>query len=236
MQLTNQFTVRAPLDAAWGALNDVERIAPFVPGFSLLEAEGDTYRGTVKVKVGAVTVSYNAEIRVLERDEQAGRVVMEISGRERRGPGSMDATVTSSLDGDGSSTRISLTTDLQVTGRVAQFGAGILHDVSEHLIAQFVTALESHLQSEQASTDRPAGADDAPAAGSNSSASAEQELDPQRGAAAEFSRGLHPTVEADSTPLDLTSLVRSSILRQAAPLGLGALVIAVVAYLIGRRQ
>jgi carbon monoxide dehydrogenase subunit G len=146
MELKNQYEVAGPAETLWDVLNDVERIAPFVPGFDLKEVEGDTYRGTIKVKVGAITVSYNAEIEVVERDADARRVVMEVSGRERRGPGSVNATVSSTLEPDGARTRIALTTDVQVTGKVAQFGGGVLADVSDALVGQFVRALEGHLQ------------------------------------------------------------------------------------------
>ena len=145
MLLTNEYEVAAPVDTLWELLNDVERIAPYVPGFELTEVEGDTYRGTIKVKVGAVTVSYNAEIEVLERDAAAKVVVMEVAGRERRGPGSVNAKVTSRLSPAPAGASIALETDVEVTGKVAQFGSGVLGDVSSALLARFVKGLEGHL-------------------------------------------------------------------------------------------
>jgi carbon monoxide dehydrogenase subunit G len=150
MQLTDAFDVAAPADVLWPLLNDVERIAPFVPGFVLEDVDGETYRGTIKVRLGAITASYNAEIDVLERDEAARRVVFELAGRERRGPGTVKANVTSQLVPNGDATRLDLVTDVHVTGRVAQLGMGAMADVSRKLIGQFVKSIEQHLAAEPA--------------------------------------------------------------------------------------
>ena len=239
MRLTNDSIVQAPLEVVWAALNDVERIAPFVPGFTLLESEDDSYSGTVKVKVGAVTVSYAAEIRVLERNLPQRRVVMEIAGRERRGPGSMNASVTSALSAEGDTTRIALETDVVVTGRVAQFGAGILNDVSTSLISQFVAALEEHLQQEAPTSSSPvmevaptgeAGDDAASVAGTARLADAGSA---QRSGAEQ--RTSRSRSSGDDSTLDVTAIVGGSVLRRSLPPVLGALVIAIAFYLLGRR-
>jgi carbon monoxide dehydrogenase subunit G len=145
MQLTDAFLVAAPAEVLWPVLNDIERVAPFVPGFVLEDVDGDTYRGTIKVKLGAITASYNAEIEVLERDAETRRVVFELAGRERRGPGTVKANVTSQLVPDDGSTRLELVTDVKVTGRVAQLGMGAMADVSHKLLGQFVTSIEQDL-------------------------------------------------------------------------------------------
>jgi len=224
MQLKNDFKIRAPVEHVWEVLNDVERVAPFVPGFQLQEADGDVYRGTVKVKVGAITVSYNAEIEVRERSPEEHRVVMEISGRERRGPGTMNAMVTSLLTPDGSSTQISLTTDLRLTGRVAQFGGGILGDVSKSLVTQFAQALEDGLLAPAITEATPAGG---PVAGTAATAADE----PRSPRAA-------PPQPADDTAdvLDVTGALRGSLMRRVAPQAIGAATIALVFYVIGRSR
>src|ERR1044072_247008 len=131
MEITNTFVVKAPIDEAWATLTDVETIAPCIPGFQLQEIEGDEYRGTMKLKVGAVVMSYASQVTFVEKDEAAYRVVMRGGGRHRRGQGTGDATIASSRAPAGESeTRVSVTTELHVTGRVAGFGRSIMADVS----------------------------------------------------------------------------------------------------------
>ncbi|MGH2685557.1 MAG: SRPBCC family protein [Actinomycetota bacterium] len=143
MELTNEFTVGLPVDEAWGVLTDVERIAPCMPGAQLQEIDGDEYRGVVKVKVGPITAQYKGKASFLEQDESAHRAVLKAEGRETRGQGNASATITATLNDDGDGTRVQVVTDLTVTGRVAQFGRGVLADVSAKLLGQFVECLES---------------------------------------------------------------------------------------------
>jgi carbon monoxide dehydrogenase subunit G len=145
MELRHEYALAAPADAVWAALDDIEGVAPLVPGFTLERIEGDTVFGTVKVKLGAVTVSYNAEIDIVERQRDARRIVLAVSGRERRGAGSMQANVSAALRPDGATTNLELVTDMQLTGRVAQLGASVIGDVSSSLLAQFVSSLEAHI-------------------------------------------------------------------------------------------
>lgn len=207
MELSSEYEVAASADTLWEVLNDVERIAPFVPGFDLQEIDGETYRGTIKIKVGAITVSYNAEIEVLERDAAGRRVVMEVAGRERRGPGSVNARVTSTLQPQGAATRIVLATDVHVTGKVAQFGSGVLADVSASLLRQFVTNLEGDLRSGPASSEAASGG----AGGSPRSRPADDVLD----------------VGAVAGPV---------LLKRAAPAVLAGVVMGLLGYLVGRRR
>lgn len=142
MQLKNTFAVTAPVDVLWDVLNDVERFAPHVPGFVLTSSEGDRYRGQMKVKVGAVTVQYDVDITVVERDPITRTVKAVASGRERRGAGTMRANVTGSLAVRGDVTEATIVTDLDVTGRVAQFGRNILAEVAGKLLTKFADDLE----------------------------------------------------------------------------------------------
>lgn len=143
MELTNEFTVDVPVDEAWAVLTDVARIAPCMPGAQLQSVEGDEYRGVVKVKVGPVTAEYKGKASFVERDETAHRAVLRAEGRETRGQGNASATITAQLEPSGTSTGVSVTTDLAISGRVAQFGRGVLADVSTKLLGQFVDSLES---------------------------------------------------------------------------------------------
>lgn len=143
MELTHEFRVAVPPAQAWAVLTDVERIAPCMPGAQLQEIEGDEFRGLVKVKVGPITAQYKGKATFLERDEPSGRLVLRAEGRDTRGQGNANATITATLAADGDGTKVTVGTDLTVTGKVAQFGRGVLADVSAKLLQQFVTCLET---------------------------------------------------------------------------------------------
>lgn len=142
MELTNDFRVALPLERAWAVLTDVERIAPCLPGAQLQEVEGDEYRGIVKVKVGPITAQYKGKATFVSQDAERHVAVLRAEGRETRGQGNANATITATLTPDASGTAVSVATDLAVTGRVAQFGRSVLADVSAKLLDQFVDNLE----------------------------------------------------------------------------------------------
>jgi len=171
MKIEDQFRVGVPVETAWGVLLDVERIAPCMPGAQLQEVEGDEYRGTVKVKVGPITAQYKGAARIVEADEAARRIVIKADGRDTRGQGNASATVTAQLAPDGDGTQVSIDTDLNVTGKVAQFGRGVMADVSSKLLAQFVQCLESTVLSGDAAVPTPATPPAAPAPSSTTPAS-----------------------------------------------------------------
>ena len=141
MELSNSFTVDVPVDKAWEILNDVPTIAPCLPGAQLQEVEGEEYRGIVKVKVGPITAQYKGKATFVERDEAAHRVVLKAEGRDTRGQGNASALITAQMEPKGGSTEVVVTTDLTVTGKVAQFGRGVMADVSAKLMGQFADNL-----------------------------------------------------------------------------------------------
>ncbi len=143
MELVNDFAVNVPVDEAWKTLTDVERIAPCLPGAQLQEIEGDVYRGVVKVKVGPILAQFKGQATFVERDETNHKAVLKAEGRETGGKGNASALITAKLDPMGTSTKVTVTTDLTITGKVAQFGRGALADVSTKLLGQFVEQLES---------------------------------------------------------------------------------------------
>lgn len=147
MELTNEFTVPLPPDRAWGVLTDLERIAPCLPGARLTEIDGDDHKGEVKVKVGPITATYKGVARFVERDEEAKKAILRAEGRDAR-QGSASAVVTATLTPDGSGTKVVVVTDLSVAGKVAQFGRGVLADVSVKLLDQFAECLSGQLQDE----------------------------------------------------------------------------------------
>lgn len=168
MELSNEFEVAAGIDEAWTVLTDLERIAPCLPGATLKEVadvDGTTeYRGTVKVKVGPVQATYKGEAHIVEADREAGRVLLVAAGREARGQGTASASIEAVLterDGDdGPITHVGLVTDLSITGKVAQFGRGVLGEVSGKLLDQFVQNVEATVLSggdADASDDEVAG-------------------------------------------------------------------------------
>jgi len=142
MELTNEFRVALPVERAWAVLTDVERVAPCLPGAQLQEIEGDEYRGIVKIKVGPITAQYKGQATFLSQDADSHVAVLRAEGRETRGQGNANATITATLTPDDGGTAVSVVTDLTVTGRVAQFGRGVLADVSAKLLDQFVDNLE----------------------------------------------------------------------------------------------
>jgi carbon monoxide dehydrogenase subunit G len=157
MELTNDFRVSVPIDQAWSVLTDLERIAPCMPGAQLQEVEGEEYRGIVKVKVGPITAQYKGTAHFVEQDVAAHRAVLKAEGRDTRGQGNASATVTAVLSADGDGTAVSIVTDLAITGKVAQFGRGVLADVSAKLLDQFVQRLEADVLSSGGKADPAPG-------------------------------------------------------------------------------
>jgi len=145
MELAHEFTVNTPIDRAWAVLTDIERIAPCMPGAELTEADGDTYHGLVKVKVGPISAQYKGTATFVEKDTAARRVVLKAAGRDARGQGNASAMVTAVMTEQGEGTRVEITTDMTVSGRVAQFGRGVMADITAKLLQQFVDNLEANV-------------------------------------------------------------------------------------------
>jgi carbon monoxide dehydrogenase subunit G len=234
MELTNEFRVGVSVPEAWKVLTDVERIAPMMPGAQLQEIEGDEYRGVVKVKVGPITAEYKGKATFEERDESAGRVVLRAAGRDSRGQGNASALITATMTPDGDGTKVSVVTDLTVSGKVAQFGRGVLAEVSAKLLGQFVDALEADLDKAGATgEDEPeeAGSPETGSSETGSSETGSSETTSGNGAAptSEIRRIEGPAAE----PVDLVSVAGGSTLKRLAPLAIAAVVIL---FFVGRRR
>jgi carbon monoxide dehydrogenase subunit G len=145
MQLEHNFVVAAPVERAWEVLLDLERIVPCMPGATLTSHEGEEFTGTVRVKLGPVVMTFAGRGRFLERDAAAHRIVIEASGRDTKGAGSASAKINATLQPDGDATAVAVLTDLTITGRMAQFGRGMIVDVSRRLLDQFTTCLAGQL-------------------------------------------------------------------------------------------
>ena len=194
MELKDTFTVDVPPERLWEVLTDVEQIAPCVPGFELQEVDEPDFRGKMKIKVGAIQMTYDATITFAERDDAARRAVLKVKGKEQRGPGAVDATTTATLSGDAGQTTAEMVTEVQVTGRIAQFGRGIIADVSSRLTEKFVANLEQQLL---------APAEVPPAPEANGAVNADEPA--------------APTPPTESEPLDLAAVGAVPVLKRLAP-------------------
>jgi carbon monoxide dehydrogenase subunit G len=159
MELDNSFTVPIPPDQAWGILLDVERIAPCMPGATVDEVDGDVVNGRIKVKVGPVSLTYKGTAKFTERDSDAHVVVLEAAGKETRGAGTASATVRASMapDASGSGTDVTMHTSMNVTGRPAQFGRGVMVEVGSKLVEQFAANLAQLIGGDTGSGDAASG-------------------------------------------------------------------------------
>ncbi|WNV75484.1 SRPBCC family protein [Geodermatophilus sp. DSM 44513] len=145
MQLENSFTVPVPIDEAWRVLLDIERIAPCMPGAALDSVTGDDFTGRVKVKLGPINLTYQGKASFVEKDEAAHRAVIDGRGKDQRGNGTANALITAQLKAQGQTTRVDVLTDLNITGRPAQFGRGVMTDVGNKLLGQFADKLAAQL-------------------------------------------------------------------------------------------
>ncbi len=238
MEITDSFRVSAPIEATWKVLLDIERIAPCLPGAQLQEVEGDEYRGIVKVKVGPITAQYKGTARLAEVDEANHHAVLDASGRDTRGQGNAKATIdVKMVSSDDGGTAVDIRTDLQITGKVAQFGRGVLADVSTKLLGQFVDNLERDVLSggdapghidatavvAPATPERPPE----PVAAGAATAAAKVPVAPDAaGSAAPSERRRIDAPEAQ--PVDLFDVAGAPVAQRLIPVGIGALLLFVL--------
>ncbi len=210
MKIANEFTVSAPIEEAWDVLIDLEQVIPLMPGAQMTGHDGDDVLGKVKVKVGPVTSEFNGKVHFVERDRDQRRAVIDAKGKEARGTGNAAATVTATLHEAGDRTRVTVDTDLKIVGKLAQFGSGMLQQVSEKLLGQFVDSLEAKLLAAHAPANEVA---------------AEVDESPQRVV-------LAPAAEA--APIDLLELAGGTALKKYGALVLGAFAAVAVVFALGR--
>lgn len=199
--LNHSFTVPVPVDDAWRILTDVERIAPCLPGAQLQEIEGDVYRGVVKVKVGPIQAQFKGQASFVERDDANHRAVLKGEGRDTGGKGNASAMITATMTRlSDSETTCDVTTDLTITGKVAQFGRGAMKDISDKLLAQFVENLNALIATQPAASSAPVA--EAPAADT-----------PETPAAT----GVRTIDAPEAAPIDLLSTAGGTIAKYALP-------------------
>jgi len=226
MEIADSFRVSTPLSQTWNTLLDIERIAPCLPGAQLQEVDGNEYRGIVKVKVGPITAQYKGTATIADVDESGRRIVLDASGRDTRGQGNANASIVVTMDGDGDGTRVEVVTDLSITGKVAQFGRGVLADVSAKLLKQFVENLERDVLAgaESAPPDLEVEAPGPMAAPAATNGAQSAPAGPRR-------------IESrEVEPIDLLDVAGESAARRVVPIVVGAVVLFVLWRLFRRRS
>jgi len=255
LKLENEFTVPAGIDEAWSVLLDVERVAPCLPGAAVEPGEGEdgVYNGTMTVKIGPITARYKGTVRVLEADEANRRAVMRAQAKDARGQGTAAATITSTMEEAPDGTRVKVVTDMRVTGPAAQFGRGVMQDVSAKMMRQFADCLAQEMGGPApaaaetwtaAAGDEPSGGpaaggepstaaagngDVAPAEPATAGTPAAEPVAAGGGAPAEPPRP-RPTPEV----LDLADAGREAVLKRAAPVVGAALLLLILLRIIRR--
>ena len=262
MQLEHTFTVPAELEHAWQVLLDIERIAPCMPGAALESVDGDDFTGTVKVRLGPIGLTYKGKASFVEKDATAHRAVINAQGKDARGNGTATATVTATLtEQGGGETRVVVHTDLNITGKPAQFGRGVMVDVGNKLIGQFADCLAGKLSepevsaadvaSSPAGSASPAEAVGADLAGADSVA-VESPLDQPTPAAAEIPAGepvasaaaepitappprqpAHAAPAAEVQPIDLLGSAGPAVAKRLVPV---AVVVLILLLIVRRRR
>jgi uncharacterized protein len=215
MKIANEFTVSAPIERAWDVLTDLEQVIPLMPGATMTGREGDDVLGKVKVKVGPVTSEFSGKAHFVEKDRAEHRAVIDGKGKESRGTGNAAATVTAQLHAAGDRTRVTVDTDLKIVGRLAQFGSGMLQQVSEKLLGEFVQSLEARLAASPAGA-APAGAPAEPATQAAQAVQAPTEPQPE------------------APPIDLIQLAGGGALKKYGPRVFAAFAVAALIFMLGR--
>ena len=223
MKLENTFTVPVSIDTAWQVLLDVERIAPCMPGATLTGRDGDTFTGNVKVKVGPINLTYGGTATITSRDDAAHVAVIEASGKETRGSGTAKALITARLQETDGSTEVAVETELTITGKPAQFGRGVIAEISGKLVTQFADRLAVEI-TKDGDSDMPAA--DEPAA---------DEPAADEPAADEPAADEAPAEPAEAEPIDLLGTAGVPILKRIGPI-LGLLAVVVILALARRRR
>lgn len=207
MQFTNDFIVPVPPARAWQVLQDLEQVAHCMPGATLLENDGGRFTGTVKVKVGPITVKYKGSAEFIEKDADNYRMVLKANGREEQGAGTAGATVTAQLyPADNGQTRVQVLTDLDITGKPAQFGRGVMAEVGSGIIRQFAKRLAVQIESQSAATPQ------------NASAAAQPQVQPASNVAAAPVTAATMSGHHEDDALDMGMLAWKPALKRAAPI------------------
>ena len=224
MQIDSEFEVNVPIHEAWTLLTDLEGIAPCLPGAQLTGVDGDVFKGKVKVKVGPVIGEYAGTARFIEKDDSAYHAVIDAKGKDARGNGNAAALISAQLRAAGDSTIVSVNTEMNITGKIAQFGSGMIKEVSAKLLGQFADNLEAKLLAPVAPSGAPTQAQ--PLATEPAESAVTPVADPPT----------HRDVMrlAEPAPLDLMAVAGWSVYKRLIPVVVVGLV--AVAWLVRRHK
>jgi len=251
MEMDHSFTVPVPPDRAWDVLLDVEKIAPCMPGATVDEFDGEVVTGRIKVKVGPVSLTYRGTAKFTERDPDARVIVLEASGKETRGAGTASATVRATLEPEsgGEGTTASMHTTMNVTGRPAQFGRGVMIEVGSKLVEQFAQNLRQLIAEDGAAGGNAAATATAEPDASADQAAAEAEASgmPQDGPGSTQPSPVVPAAATTATPtaqppaasadsINLVKLVGPSLLKRVIPVAVAAAGLALLGRWLFRRN
>ncbi|MDD0857916.1 SRPBCC family protein [Arthrobacter alpinus] len=231
MELKHHFTVPSSLADTWHAFNQLEEIAPCFPGATLTGVDGDTFTGSVKIKLGPIAMLYSGTGRFLSRDEATHTVVIEAQGKDKRGNGTAGATVTAALAASGDGTTVDVSTDMNVTGKPAQFGRGVIQDISDKLLEQFVQCVIRKAEGppEPEEVPAPVAATAASAAPATATATAPPDIGTPPAPAARHDAPPVQAIPAPAAPeLDLGSAVLPVLAKRFGPAVLGVLAVLAV--------
>jgi uncharacterized protein len=215
VQLEHSFTVPVEVDEAWRVLLDIERIAPCMPGAALDTVDGDDFTGSVKVRLGPIGLTYKGKASFVEKDEVAHRAVIDAQGKDARGNGTASAKVTATLTPDGSGTAVAVVTDLNITGKPAQFGRGVMVDVGNKLIGQFADCLAGKLGAAAPEVDT---VEPASATTSDQPEPKAQPSQPQ----------WRPKPVDEVAPIDLLGSAGPAVAKRLAPIGIALLLVLLI--------
>lgn len=252
MELTHTFTVPAPIETTWAAFNDLESIAPCMPGATVEVVDENDFTGTIKIKLGPISLVYGGAGTYVDRDETDRRVVIDAKGKDKRGQGTAGAKVTARLFPDGGGTRVEVATDLAITGKPAQFGRGVIQDVSDKLLSQFVGCISEKLSApppeeavaspevaavSAARQEEPAVPEEAPAAPGRHAADAPGAPASSAPSSAPVGGPKGDPLASDAAELDLGATVLPVVLKRYGPrLAVGAVVAFVVWRVVRSRR
>lgn len=246
MKLENEFTVPASIDQAWAVLLDVPRVAPCLPGATVEPEQGaeGEYKGQMKIKIGPITASYKGTVKIQEADEATHVVAMRAQAKDARGQGTAAATITSTMEEVPEGTKITVVTDMRVTGPAAQFGRGVMQDVSAKLMTRFADCLAEQMQAspdvettEEAPAEEPAPA--APAAetaetpGASSGTSSAESTPPPSASSGTSTAAQQPPRPSDDV-LDLGEASRDAVLKRLAPIAAGVVALLILIRIVRR--
>ena len=228
MELTHRFTVPAPVEETWATFNDIEGVAGCFPGATVTSVEGDTFQGSCKVKLGPIALVYNGSGTFLDKDDTNHSMKIDAKGKDKRGNGTAGAKVTATMTANGDSTDVVVTTELAITGKPAQFGRGVMQDVSDKLLGQFIACVEKKLGGGDQGVEEPPAAaapvETAAAAETSAPADTSEPAAPAEAAPSPMPP-LPPAAAADDNALDLGATVLPILAKTYWKQALGALLV-----------